>query len=102
MTWIFALPHSPPNEVVHRGGEEEDQDILPTTLVVEEKREESDVDNAKRRRLPKEHIDRQEKSAQKRKSPEEKIIGLSRSKRSTSGSLPQSIVSKKVIRRKKG
>ena len=61
MTWIFALPHSPPNEVVHRGGKEKDQDILPTTLVVEEKREESDVDNAKRRRLPKEHIDRQEK-----------------------------------------
>ena len=46
MTRIFTLPHSPPNEVVHRGGKEEDQDILPTTLVVEEKREESDVDNA--------------------------------------------------------
>ena len=46
MTRIFTLPHSPSNEVVHRGGKEEDQDILPTTLVVEEKREESDVDNA--------------------------------------------------------
>ena len=39
------------------------------------------------------------KSAQKRKSPEEKIIGLSRSKHSISGSRPQSIVSKTLIRR---
>ena len=41
------------------------------------------------------------KSAQKRKSPEEKIIGLSRSKRNISGRHPQSIVSKRLIRRMK-